>query len=624
MAIVCLLIPFMVQIVYSLKATKQAYLTPINLSSNGVSTTLLRSIDFTNNPRPKWLLHNTGKNATGFQLQLSLDESWAFSSTQNTTLTLEIEASPNTDAPWPNYHDLLVVFTQDPYNSFFATRITMIYRSHNNPPDHAIYPATDWDDGNGGKSYLRAGSAESLVEIDYYSRLTSLTNGVNDNQWYSPVIYNGYPWATSPLTLKLENSPQTQELIYTYWSAHDGESRARTCRYYDIDGDKAMKIFFAGDGIYDSVDIESIRVILEYSITESPTKPPTATTYNPTTDPTSNPSQVPSRAPTVDPTSVPSKSPTNQPSISPSLNPSISPTVSTNTPTFVPTFDPTMDPTKPQGGVKEDLTTTNDAYTDGPKQSGSRNLDNITMYIVIGSVVSIVILVVFILFIKKLCSTYTDKLSNINLKPVPVPQSPSSVGHHAMTQMVIQEAHGDSRGVEIETRVDDEEKIYDEVGSVDSVGILTPNFHALATHTIGIQMENLNIMEGGNDAETEEMYGAGNDNETSGNVTVTKGREASELYCPPSIFEDPESEKIYDSVEDVVTATSGMDNVTTKGDEDEVGLWLTNEVELPQYYNLFVENGLDSLKLIRKLDNKALVDLGATLEEHRIILMRFD
>ena len=59
-------------------------------------------------------------------------------------------------------------------------------------------------------------------------------------------------------------------------------------------------------------------------------------------------------------------------------------------------------------------------------------------------------------------------------------------------------------------------------------------------------------------------------------------------------------------------------------DEDEVGLWLKNKVELSQYYDLFVENGLDSLKLISKLDDEqSLIDLGVEYKGHRIILLRY-
>lgn len=56
---------------------------------------------------------------------------------------------------------------------------------------------------------------------------------------------------------------------------------------------------------------------------------------------------------------------------------------------------------------------------------------------------------------------------------------------------------------------------------------------------------------------------------------------------------------------------------------DEVKEWLITTVELPEYYDTFVQNGLDSLNLIRKMNDNGLMDLGIELKGHRIIIMQY-
>eukprot|EP01084_Bolivina_argentea_P034471 63790_1 len=89
-----------------------------------------------------------------------------------------------------------------------------------------------------------------------------------------------------------------------------------------------------------------------YMPTNNPTNVPTQTptakpTFEPTFNPTNQPTNIPSAA-TLDPSTTPTINPTAQPSINPTKLPSINPTSGTKNPTLTPsnpTFQPTIHPT---------------------------------------------------------------------------------------------------------------------------------------------------------------------------------------------------------------------------------------------------------------------------------------
>lgn len=616
------LILCMIDVTYSLSIAREVYLTPLNSSYSGTSVLSLNNqFDWTDTPRPEWLLTADGTTPTkGFQLQLSLDESWGFHLTENTTLTFQIEFNTNTGSIWTSYNDLLIAFTQEPYISFFATRIVNTWRQSYNPSDHAIYPSSSWSGLNHDKSYLASGDVELLVNNnEYSSRLTGLTippNGgsaLNNWQWYHPNIYNGFPYSTSPLTIKLENSPSTQEMIYTYFSALTVDiQNIRSCRYYDMNPDKAMKIFFVGDGHLDTIDIEAIKVSLEYVITDNPTN-------NPSVDPTSVPSIQPAES-TDDPTHIPT--------MIPSLNPSVPPTASSDTPsnsptsgpsidpTSNPTIQPTNNPTKPQGWVN-DITTTNDRTGNNlekQNEDASNDADNLILYIVIALIVAVVfIIILYTLYRKYLHRERMEgerKLSKLNSVSQTLP-SPNTMTE-MVNKSVIDSNDKNEHMMTIATNVGIDAFIDEEViGSMSST-------RGMMSHCDS----RINI-----EGDTEEMYKGMNRKETSGNSVITKGNARMDQASDCGEEDNEEMDKIYGAGQDAMTPTNDVNLITTRGDEeygDEVELWFKNKVELSQYYQLFVENGLDSLKLICKLNNEqALIDLGIEFKGHRIILMRY-
>ena len=56
--------------------------------------------------------------------------------------------------------------------------------------------------------------------------------------------------------------------------------------------------------------------------------------------------------------------------------------------------------------------------------------------------------------------------------------------------------------------------------------------------------------------------------------------------------------------------------------DDPVNEWLNDDVELPQYYDKFAKNGLETLVLITNLENvQDLEYIGVTQKGHQIIIM---
>merc|ERR1712154_730607 len=70
------------------------------------------------------------------------------------------------------------------------------------------------------------------------------------------------------------------------------------------------------------------------------------------------------------------------------------------------------------------------------------------------------------------------------------------------------------------------------------------------------------------------------------------------------------------------TAKDTINDVDAEG-RDEVHEWLCSTVEMEQYYEYFVNNGFDSLKLIKKIkDYSELQHLGIETKAHQILIMQ--
>ena len=604
----------------SLSIFKTATLTPINPSDNGANITLSGGTNIYNNA---WELYD-GTDNIGVQLILTLDSSWGFHSNQVSTLILEVNADTNTQIDY-GYHDLVVAFTQSPYtSSYFATRISMDLSD-----DHAMYPDTSWTQPTYPSSYAN-GDVQAWIDCvcNGYDRWVKVTKNTNTFDWYLPAEPVGSRSVTSPLTFTLENHPKANYMTYSYWNP--GAS-SRSCGYAALQGDKGMKVYFAGSWVYDSIDIASITVTLTYNITDNPTVIPTIDpTSNPTLDPTvtthptsdptiiptKQPSSLPSVLPSIDPTNDPTLDPTlyptiqpsNIPSFSPSKMPSFTPTEITSNPSISPTMRPTNNPSDPQGNVEESTSFEENGGVDfnGNESEKQNNNDN-TLYMVIGSIIGGFLLIVVVLCIvftkrKKTAIMKQEQLAKMNSISQSSANSPQADGNK-ITEMVIK--------TDIDLN-DNDDGIYDNVGSVDSNKIITPRSDANSMLNTTFDENE----EGADDKETEKMYEVMVRQETAGNVVTNKGDNESDS--------DDEIDQIYDTkkIETIQTPTNGDDN-TKNGDDKELQEWLRSTVELPQYYDIFVQNGLDSLDLVKKIDDDGLIALGVGLKGHRIILLKY-
>eukprot|EP01084_Bolivina_argentea_P016706 31225_1 len=254
--------------------------------------------------------------------------------------------------------------------------------------------------------------------------------------------------------------------------------------------------------------------------------------------------------------------------------PSISPTLTT--------YYPTNIPTKPQSIVEDMSTTEINIYSN--RNVYIENKNNY-LYIVIICIVVIIVLIigVIILFIRNKRKLYTAEFET------------DKTSGNTMTEMVIKTDMIQS------IQVSDDEDLYGKP-SVETIGIITPNSNAnsmLDINSINNENEGDNI----NNAKTEEMYDSVQSVQTKGFIT-DKGEK----------YEDINDDKT------TINTTMGNENIENV---DEVMEWLTVKVKLPQYYDLFVKNGLDSIKLITKVnDDKSLIDLGIQLKQHRIIIIK--
>ena len=90
--------------------------------------------------------------------------------------------------------------------------------------------------------------------------------------------------------------------------------------------------------------------------------------------------------------------------------------------------------------------------------------------------------------------------------------------------------------------------------------------------------------------------------------------------------DDNESEELYKmepQKKQTLIITEGEKNDDNDENEDDpVKQWLNDKVGLPQYYNLFIQNKLNSLDIITKWINlKNLENMGIKIKSHQLVLM---
>ena len=62
---------------------------------------------------------------------------------------------------------------------------------------------------------------------------------------------------------------------------------------------------------------------------------------------------------------------------------------------------------------------------------------------------------------------------------------------------------------------------------------------------------------------------------------------------------------------------------TLNESELEVQRWMVNILKLPQYFQLFIDNGYDEIETIMEMDDKELQDIGINKKGHRKKILRY-
>eukprot|EP01084_Bolivina_argentea_P164024 285238_1 len=86
------------------------------------------------------------------------------------------------------------------------------------------------------------------------------------------------------------------------------------------------------------------------------------------------------------------------------------------------------------------------------------------------------------------------------------------------------------------------------------------------------------------------------------------------------------TDKIDDLVKDVQFIKNNISNNIknendTTSEHDKLRQWLTNTVKLPQYYQMFIDNGVNQLSVLELLDMKSLTEIGVSKIGHRLKIL---
>eukprot|EP01083_Nonionella_stella_P027966 77010_1 len=310
--------------------------------------------------------------------------------------------------------------------------------------------------------------------------------------------------------------------------------------------------------------------------TNTPTVPPTLQpSRHPTSDPSKHPTNNPTQTPTVYPTIVPTESPTKYPTVVPTIAPSRIPTLLTLNPTVAPSSVPTIEQT---------ITDVNEEQAQG--------LDPI---VVIG-ILSTVIIV--------LCLCGCFMLVGMMIK------------NKNLVIMMGNEVKDVSPGADTDTAHTTDRK--DTIGMDDIPGAATDICHVA-------DAEEEDEMKGEADMNTtREGDAVGGDRRCSEGVKMT-GIEMTDIdvdcLSTPSDAMTPRGIALMDS-----EAYGGVKSprLVRKAQQDamEVQAWVDNELELPQYFDVFISNGYESMNLIQDIpDADELKEIGIVSKEHQIKIM---
>ena len=353
------------------------------------------------------------------------------------------------------------------------------------------------------------------------------------------------------------------------------------------------------------------------SPTDDPTRDPTNDpSCDPTIDPTINPSRNPTpkltvadlepEQPSLDPTADPSLDPTMLPSLEPTMHPSI---MHTTKPTTLSTRYPTIPTSNPNPGPTSDISSTQqpsiDPTSGGEGQAGggnptttasmiepasaSTNDNESGISVIAPASISAVVIIIIVLAI--LCWFKKRKQTHVSAK-------------HEVQQ--ISTSVSPMSGDEMEESMDD---LYKEV-----------DIQSVTTKGNTTEMEIINIEKSAEDKDMDDMYVSTGAQITSGAITDGKDTNKNDIAIDKKQFMDPEmNDKDNDDLFQPGPSTEGdIEQI----EDDPLNNWLLNILKLPQYYDTFKQNGLETLHLISQLESiQDLEYIGITQKGHQIVIM---
>eukprot|EP01083_Nonionella_stella_P291484 991822_1 len=250
--------------VSSKQITYTATVNPQNPSSNGVTMTRLKDVTESNG---EWIINPSDE--IGFHLKITLDSSYAFHSSEVSTLTVTIGSNlvlSSTDI------DLITSFSQS--HSIYLTQWSSLSTNSN----QYIYPSC-----SSTTTQFGTGNIEAIVSQSG-ERDEKAMNGWSG---YNTIVKDITP--TLPLEYSFENHPNSYcMLTYTYQETE--ETGNYQCKYAAFDANVPLEILLATDDVATPVPISYISVTMEYITTD---------------DPTTSPSQLPSRTESLSPSQLP-------------------------------------------------------------------------------------------------------------------------------------------------------------------------------------------------------------------------------------------------------------------------------------------------------------------------------
>eukprot|EP01083_Nonionella_stella_P302419 1042620_1 len=391
----------------------------------------------------------------------------------------------------------------------------------------------------------------------------------------------------------------------------------------------------------DSQHLQQIDCIMNPTL--SPTNNPTVSTNYPSITPTSHPSIVPTIHPTLlpssDPTLTPTLYPTNTPSDTPSDDPTILPTdvptliptsIPTHTPTLIPTaipsdnptLIPTHDPSRSPFSTQVLTTTENTASTSLstdiaetagtltittrsdeirttfiPKHGSEHNKSDSTFWTIF-SVFAVILSILIVSGCAMMIYRYRKGLKDDQESVYRINRDNASSIANPQIQLGATPAHRINR-IQSLSYADDPK--HDEFIQ-DTVDEVLPK--------IGIQVGDTNQ----NDDVKDDMDVVTDLPKTEGGETMgATARISGNLNNVEVQPCDTEGMQATGS-----EITEGQEGTTDNSVEE----WITNKAKLPQYYHTFIENGYDTLEIIKEItDNNQLQEIGVLKKGHMMKLM---